>query len=272
MFNEHTLGIMEHADTHLKGANQASTLGTLRHIDSNKTSPISLILLTSLPPKSLEGAGVTVVACWPVEDREGRPDLTRWTLARARTRHAKTLAPEACQALIAATGPDLARIADLLEQLALKAGPRPAIALDDVTALAGSSPQIQAFALAEAVSNGDTGRALGMLRALEAAGDRPEAVLPAIAFHYHRLGQALRRMGEGLSASGAAASAGVPPMFQRPFLASLERLDPERLQRSLVLLSEADVALKGAARRHAVLERLVVRLSRLAAPAPRPRR
>jgi DNA polymerase-3 subunit delta len=270
LFTAHTILVVEEADRILKrrtgpDRKDSDPIALLKHFAAQVSPPCTLVLVTSLHPKAVGALSFCeIVACWPLEDREGRPELTRWTLARARSRNGKTLEPDAAEILLARTGNVLSRIADALETLALYVGDRPSIKASDVEALVGPDPQIHAFALAEATALGDAPRALGILRHLLDSGERAEAIQPALAFHFRRLCQAIEKRDGGIPSSAAAAAIGVKPMFQAPFLNALDRLSLEQGQGSLRLLMEADRRLKhGEGQSVAALERAVVNLCRL---------
>lgn len=240
----------------------------LRSISRSENACATLVLETSLRKRDADAIGADeAVACWTPEDRPGKPELTRWTLSRARERHAKTLAAAAARLLAERCGGSTARIAGALEVLALHAGALPAISVQDIEALAGEGPPVQAFALAEAASRGEAAEALSHLCARLDAGEKPEALLGSLSFHYRRLARAAAAHARGASLPEAAGEAGVHPMFQGPFVAALARHGPDAAARALRLLRDADQSLKGGggAGTHA-LERTVARLALLAAP------
>lgn len=278
LFTAYTVLVVEGADRILKRRTgpdrkdkDSDPIPLLKHFAAQTRPPCTLVLVTSLHPKAVEALSFCeIVACWPLADREGRPELTRWTLARARSRSGKTLEPEAAALLLARTGNALSRITDAIETLALYVGDRPAIRASDVEALVGADPQVRSFALAEAAALGDAPRALGLLRRLLDSGERAEAIQPALVFHFRRLCQALEKCGGGTPPSAAAAAVGVKPMFQEPFLNALDRLSPERGQGALRLLMETDRRLKrGEGQSVAALERAVVNLCGLSPPRTR---
>lgn len=265
LFAKHTVTVVEGADRFLKrGASHkedSAPLALLKRFEAQPGLKACLVLVTSLRPKTAEALGLgRIVACWPLEDREGRPDLTRWTQARARSLD-KALEPAAAAVLLARTGNSLGRIGDALATLAIYVGGRPAIAAADVEALIGEDPRVNAFGLAEAAALGDAPRALRLLRQHAEGGERPESLCAVLAYHYRRLCQALARVGSGTAPAAAAFSVGVLPMFQAPFLRALQRLSPAQGDRALNLLCEADRRMKrGGGQGFAALERAVLLL------------
>ena len=264
LFTTYTVLVVEEADRILKrraapDRKDSDPIALLKHFAGQTSPPCTLVLITSLHPKAVESLSFCeIVACWPLEDREGRPELTRWTLARARSGTGKTLEPDAAAALLTRTGNALSRIADALGTLALYVGDRTTIKASDVEALVGPDPQLHAFALAEAAALGDTPRALGVLRNLLDSGERAEAIQPTLVFHFRRLCQALEKRGSGIPPAAAAAAVGVKPMFQAPFLNALDRLSLEQGQGALHLLMGTDRRLKrGEGQSVAALERAV---------------
>ena len=264
LFGGLSIFVAENGDRLLKRASakneDSDPLRLLKRFEGLAAPPACLALVTSLKPKAAEALGVgQVVACWPLEDRDGRPDLTRWTLACARERCGKRLEADAAAALLSRTGNALGRIRDALQSLAIYTGDRPAITAADVEALVGGNPQVHAFALADAASQADAPKALGLLRRLLEGGERPEAVLYVLAFHCRRLSQALARMEQGASPSQAADDLGVRPLFKPAMLHALQRLTPRAGDRALGILRETDRRHKSG-RGKAALERAVVRL------------
>lgn len=275
LFSSLTVRVVQEADRYFKRGISQESVSLLRRFSEQASPPACVVLVTSLKPKAAEALGVgRVTACWPLEDREGRPELTRWTQARARAL-GKSLDAEACVALLSRTGNALSRISDALATLSIYVGARPSIAAADVEALVGSDPQGHAFALAEATALGEGAKSLRLLRLRLESGEAGAGICAVLAFHWRRLAQALARMEAGSPPAAAAESVGVRYPFQAPFLRALGRLSPADAALALGILRDADRRLKGGGGAgRAALERALPRLCALGARAgslrPRP--
>lgn len=189
--------------------------------------------------------------------------LVAWLRQRALRAAGKTLAPEAAQALAARTGPDLSRLAQLIDQLALFVGARAQITSQDVTALVGWSVEERVFAVVDAAVRRDRAAALRITRRLlEEDGAAPEEVLGALGKHVRRLWQVARRREAGASPQQAVQAAGVPWSAQAAWMPLASRLSPATATRALERLLETDGQLKtGAGTPLALLEPYVWELA-----------
>lgn len=267
LFSLKTVRVVEDADRYFKRGASQENVALLRRFSEQRSPEACMILVTSLKPKAAEALGIgRVIPCWPLEDREGRPELTRWTLEKARS-FGKTLDSAAAAALLGRTGNALSRISDALGSLALYVGSRSTITVSDVESLVGTDPQAHAFALAEATALGQGPRALKLLRQRLEAGESAPGISAILIFHWRRLSQAIAIGGSPVSAAEAV---GVRYPFQAPFVQALHRLSLKDAGEALRILRDADRSLKGGAGAgRAALERAVVRLCALGARARR---
>lgn len=159
-------------------------------------------------------------------------------------------------------GEDLPGIAAEIQKLAV---------LDEVL----SSPLVReivnrpasrdAFDLIDAVSQGDAGRALGIIRSLLAQGEAPPRVLGALTWQYTLVARCV-----GLKEGRAKTDAGlvtqtlkVKPFVAQKALALAQPLDEKRLKDLMTALLEADVAMKTGKDEVWALESLALTLSGL---------
>ncbi|MBI4227676.1 MAG: DNA polymerase III subunit delta [Candidatus Omnitrophica bacterium] len=171
--------------------------------------------------------------------------LVAWVRQRMARAGGKTMTPEGTQALVARAGPDLSRLAQLVEQLALFVGPRPQVTGQDVVALVGWSVEERVFAVVDAAVRRDRTTALRVTRRLlEEEGVAPEELLGAIGKHVRRLWQVARRAEAGASPQQAVQAAGVPWSAQAAWLPLATRLSSPAVTRALERLLETDVQLK----------------------------
>lgn len=169
-------------------------------------------------------------------------------------------------------GEDLGRLENLLAALGAAYGAGARIGPDDVRPFLGEAGSVPPWELTDAIDKGRTDVALGALRRMLDAGERHPLVIIAT-LHGH-FGRMLRLDGAG--ATDEASAAAVLGMKGSTFPARKaldqgRRLGREGVQRAIVLLAEADLALKGASGldEGIVLDVLVARLCRLAPRAAR---
>src|SRR3569623_1075026 len=93
-----------------------------------------------------------------LRDRE----VAGWVAREARARKLR-ITPDAVAALAESAGPEMARLAGALEQLALYVGERASITIADVEALIPETRQRSVIELTKAIGEGDAGRALRIL-------------------------------------------------------------------------------------------------------------
>jgi DNA polymerase-3 subunit delta len=155
-----------------------------------------LALLARYLDRASSGASIAFVGC-PWDGRRkihksllaaatvadvSRPDprqVPGWIEARARTAGGKIDA-EAAALLAELRGNDTMRLGAEIEKLLLYAGKR-AVTSEDVLALVAAGEAPTAWALVDAVADGDAQRALGALDRLLEEGEAPPAIVGALA-------------------------------------------------------------------------------------------
>jgi DNA polymerase III subunit delta len=198
------------------------------------------------------------VVCDPIPRRE----LAAWIERAARVRgHA--LPGEVADLLAEIAGPELAYVDDALERLSLYVGPGAAITEDAVANVVTRVRQSTVWELIDALGRRRLDRALA---ALADAYDPKSGGLPqlgAIAWSVRQLVKVESGLRAGLSPGDAAARAGAPP-FRGGELAQVVRtVGRITLERWLMVLADADMALKGSKRpAQAVLEAALVEMCR----------
>ena len=220
------------------------------------------------------------------------PELRRWLLRRAEE-EGIAIRPDAAVALLnaacphgwqepprgwEAAPPDLQRIDTELQKLATAVRGRPdgeAITAGDVAALVVGESAPRVFDLVNAVADGNTGAALGHLRALLDEGVAPEAVLPLLATQFGLLAR-LRAAGQGGQGgrggdtAALAARLGQSPGRLHHATRRLAQLGEARVARALEVILEADAAIKTgrATRSDDALYWAVLELCRAGPPGP----
>jgi len=162
-------------------------------------------------------------------------------------------------------GEDVGRLPSLLEMLTAAYGEGARVDVDQLRPFLGDAGGVAPWELTDALDRGETAAALEHLARLLGAGRHPLVVLATLHNHYGRI---LRLEGSGAADDKqAAALLGLTGSTfpAKKALAQARRLGHDGAARAIILLSEADLALKGTIDwpPELVLEVLVARLSRL---------
>lgn len=203
--------------------------------------------------------GVTLVCKSPQTFR--LPDwCSRWCTAQ----YQKQLGPDAARLLVDLVGADMGQIDQELAKLAVFVGSAAKISPGDVDQLVGSSRTESIFKIFDALADGKTGEAIGILEGLFDHGEEPIKMLGAFSMQLRRLAQAARLMQGGTSFSSAAERVGIPPFARQGTEKQLRKLGRPKTDRLYDWLLEADLGMKGGSQLPArtLLERLVVKLAK----------
>jgi DNA polymerase-3 subunit delta len=198
--------------------------------------------------------------------------LSSWVQKEASTQGV-SMSDGAAVRLSETVGRDLGRLAQAIVQLGLYADGRQ-VTSGDVDELIADTRERTIFELTDAVGAGDPGKTLRAVRRLLAQRESAVGAVAMLSRHVRQLMRA-RELGRASQAE-AASQLGVPPFVVDTLRAQARRFDEAGLRRALLLCVEADRALKGPPRgavgEEALLERLCLRLTALAAPARSGRR
>lgn len=188
---------------------------------------------------------------------------------------AVSLDPAAKALIEDSLGEEVGRLPGLLEVIAAANPGGGVLGPEEVLPLLGDSGGVPPWELTDAIDRGDTAKAVELVRRMMGAGDRhPLAVMATLQKHFDRM---LRLDGSG--AHDASTAAELLGMKGSTFpaekaLTQCGRLGHAKLARSIKLLAQADLDLRGATATpaDAVMELLVARLAALAASAATSRR
>ena len=173
-----------------------------------------------------------------------------------------TIRPEVARLLAQIAGPELGYVLDAVERLTLYVGAHGAVDEDAVSEVVVRVRETSVFALVEAVGRRDRGKALAALAEVYDPRDRGLPLLGLLAWSVRQLVKFEAALRSGARPDDAAKAAGAPPFKSRELAAQVSKLPAEVLERWLVLLAEADLALKGSKRApSAVLETLVLAMA-----------
>ncbi len=158
----------------------------------------------------------------------------------------------AAELLVERVGPELLTLRSEIAKAGLMAGESARIARAHVAASTSNLAEEPIWDLTDAIGQGRTADALGVLAKLLRSGAPPVVMVGSLASHFRKLVRA--RSGERLAG---------PPFVVRKLEGQAQRYAPERLVAGLRAIHETDLALKGKGGLPAqlALERLVLALS-----------
>lgn len=175
----------------------------------------------------------------PLRDRE----VAAWLTREAQGRGVK-LSPDAATALAEAAGPEMGRLAQALEQLALYAGAGKTITLEHVEELVPETRQRSVFELTKAIAVGNTEAALRILANMFRNREPPLRVQFMLARQLRQIWRAKELAATGMPREQIAGAVGVPPFFVDDVLVPARKMSNQALARGFERLYKADRTLK----------------------------
>jgi DNA polymerase-3 subunit delta len=179
-------------------------------------------------------------------DALSRRELPGWVSRRAKAM-GHPLERGLADAIAELAGPDLSTVVDALERLSLYVGEGKPIDEAALVAVVTRVRQETVWALVDALAVRDLGKALAALGDVYSRDEGPR-LLGAIAWRVRQLLKFESALRAGRSGKDAAKAAGVAPFKARELERTVRRLPAGVLERWLLLLAEADLALKGSKR------------------------
>ena len=176
-----------------------------------------------------------------LRDRE----LPSW-IAREATARKIAIDSDGAQALAEAAGPDLGRLAQALEQLALYVGQGGRIRRADVEELVAETRERGVFELTKAIGEGNTAKALGLLGNMLANREPPLRLQFMLVRQLRQIWRAKELAATNLSRNEIAAAVGIAPFFLDDVLVPARRMSVAALERSFRRLYQSDRTLKSA--------------------------
>lgn len=237
--------------------------------------------------KAIAASGLPIECKTPAEDQ-----LPRWLMQRAEKKHQAKLTADAADQMLEIIGPELGRLDQELEKLALIALAEsglagnaaaskeklPTISATMVSDNVGGWRAKTAWELSDKMNAGDTARALEQLGRLIESGEEPIALLAQVSSSLRKYAAATRGAdlatleNRRIDLKSLLTEAGMkvwPAALQSAEI-HLKQLTRPRGRQLLPWLLDADLALKGQSssghRARFVLEQLIVRLGRQTAP------
>ncbi len=192
-----------------------------------------------------------------------RQELPRWILERFKER-GNPCEPDVADLLAEIAGPELAYVNDAIERLALHAGLEKPVTENDVSECIARVRTADTWALVDAVRARELGTALKNLADVYDPRDRGLPLLGALAWSIRQLARFKAGIDAGLREDDAAKAAGVfQPFRARELSQKAKTFRGRELERWILVLAEADLALKSSRRpAQAILEDMLTRLCR----------
>jgi DNA polymerase-3 subunit delta len=169
--------------------------------------------------------------------------LAGWLRAEAKTRKI-AIAPDAATLLATLAGPELGRLAQALEQLAIYVGGERPIGVDDVEDLVAETREHGIFELTKAIGAGDVTRALALLTNMLRNREPALRIQFMLARQLRQIWRAKELSAAGASRGDIAAGVGINPYFLDDVLVPARRMSRASLERAFERLYQADLALK----------------------------
>jgi len=173
---------------------------------------------------------------------DGR-DLVRWIMRRA-AQQGRSIGEEAAEALIRRAGTNLQTLAAETDKLCLYAGPGGAVLPEHVEALTAPALEEDVFALVDALTEGDTGRAVSLYRQLLERKEEPIRIAALIARQFRIMLQVKELASRSLPNRQIAAQLGLHPYAVRLAAEKARAWSEERLAERLREIAELDYRMK----------------------------
>lgn len=186
------------------------------------------------------------------------PKLLGWIRAAVEAR-GKTVAPDAAGLLAEWIGADLTTLSSELDKVVTYIGERSAVTVRDVTAIVTATAGPEAFAVTNAITNGDAKTALQATAAALQTRGAEFALLGQIAWHIRRALQVAQDVAAGQNPTAAMRAARVF-YGQQEFQAMLRRRSLKKLQADFRRLIAADLGMKSGTEALPAMQQLVIEL------------
>lgn len=180
-----------------------------------------------------------LVSCEPLDDAR----LARWVVRAAEERET-TIAPFVAEVVVQLAGPELSAIADAVDRLALFVGKGNTIGEEAIGEIVVKVRETSAFDLVNAVGRRDRAKALSVLAEVLDPREGPR-LLGLLAWSVRQQLRFKNAIEAGMKPEDAAKAAGAPPFKARDLSQQTKTLSSAKIEGWLVLLAEADLALKG---------------------------
>lgn len=172
--------------------------------------------------------------------------------------HGKPMEPAAADMLSFLIGNNLQELSSQIEKLALYAGTRPKITLDDVRAVASSSKAFTVFELARFLGVKDLANALKSLDTLFRNGEEVPMMLGALARHFRQLWRVREMLERKATQADISREVGINTYFLAEYLQQAKNFDRTRLRTIFDELYRCDVSSKSGGQPYSLMHGLVM--------------
>src|SRR5438132_2373001 len=170
-------------------------------------------------------------------------ELQAWIRSYLRDLTAE-IEPQALQRIRETVSSDLYTVANELNKLSVAALPSGRITTELVDSLVGRSREHMNWELSDHILSRNRRGALKTLQDLLDDGVEPLLLIGLIAGTYRRMALAKALLSQGASPATIFSEVRMPPFKQRDYLGMLNRVDSERLARTIRRVAETDLAIK----------------------------
>lgn len=191
----------------------------------------------------------------------------RWQLPQrlveyANEAHGKKLTRDAAEILVELTGDELPRLYSEIDKLTVYADKDKAITQKHIESLIGHNRLFNAFAVIDAVTDGNAGTAVQRLRGMFAEDRSSEyTVIGAFAFHFRRMFNAKVLLEKGMRPDGIVKQLRMWGN-QDKFFAQLRKISLKQIGQFIQYLAQTDYAIKtGQAKTQIEMEQFVLKLA-----------
>ena len=190
-----------------------------------------------------------------------RRSLPKYVAGYVRDKHDKTFGPGAAQLLVELVGDEPGRLCSEADKLAMYVGDKKIITSDDVEKLIGHNRMFNAFAVIDAVTDGNVAAAVERLRNMFASDRQAEyKVVGAFAYHLRRMFRARSMLDEGAGRGQVTRQLGLWGNVDG-FFSQLSRISLEEIGSVLAQLARIDYLVKtGQTNVKVAVEQLVLSL------------
>jgi len=181
---------------------------------------------------------------------EFRPLYDNETISWIETRVKKmkrSINPAAAALLHSYVGNSLQELANEIEKLMIAVAQAPSITADDIERVVGVSREFTAFELANKIGEKNMAKSLEIADRLVRTGDSAVAIIAVLTIHFIKLYKLHDALRQRKPESEISHLIGVHAFFLRTFMAQVKKFTKEEIERTFVLLAEADLAVKSSA-------------------------
>jgi len=185
--------------------------------------------------KAVESAGGDLLTYEAPKKRE----LPTWLIQGARER-GFALAPQAARALMARLGESTVRLSSELDRLALWAGPRGSVGVEDVESMTADTSERAGWALGDAIVSRDREAAIGTADALLAQGEAVTPMVYGMASRLRNAHRAASALAAGQAPRQVEADLPMAPYPAKMLVRSVRGVDPDELSDAICAIADLE--------------------------------